>query len=146
MSKITKKFTVFVLSMVFVLGLVTPFKANAATNIPNVLALRSEPAEHKAIRELPIVNHGGFSTLKEMGAEQYLTNHGWVYGVSSSLNVRKSATTQSKVIGSLSPDEPVVILGNYSNWYLVKYRVTGTNTAKCGWVSSDYIMRVNPVS
>ena len=58
---------------------------------------------------------------------------GYVVNVSSSLNVRNQASTNSNIIGALYNGANVTIVGENGDWYKIKY---GSST---GYVSKDYI-------
>lgn len=64
------------------------------------------------------------------------------YGVvtASSLNVRKSDSTSSSVIGKLSKGTRVKIGFKRNNWYNIFYGSNG------GWVSADYVNFNEPIS
>ena len=58
---------------------------------------------------------------------------GYVVNVSSGLNVRNQASTNSNIIGALYNGANVTIVGENGDWYKIKY---GSST---GYVSKDYI-------
>lgn len=80
-------------------------------------------------------NNGGSNT-SGWGFNATVTN------VRSRLNVRE--TPGGKIIGSLSPNERVRIdwvNENNLGWYRITYRIDGTERAKSGYVSADYIRK-----
>ncbi|MGO4932405.1 SH3 domain-containing protein [Clostridium perfringens] len=63
-----------------------------------------------------------------------------IVNVSSSLNVRSSASTSSKVIGSLSGNTKVIIVGEEGAFYKIEY--TGSH----GYVAKEYVKDVTESS
>lgn len=60
-----------------------------------------------------------------------------VTNVKTRLNVR--AKPNGAKIGWLHPNERVQILSTTGNWYLVRYKIDGTNRSKQGYVSAEYV-------
>ncbi|MDZ4994365.1 SH3 domain-containing protein, partial [Clostridium perfringens] len=60
-----------------------------------------------------------------------------IVNVSSSLNVREEASTSSRVIGSLSGNSKVTIVGESGSFYKIEYR------GSYGYVAKEYIKDVN---
>ena len=86
--------------------------------------------------------------LKQGGMNPGSNNSGgWgfnatVVNVRTKLNVRR--IPNGEIIGSLSPNERVRIdwvHEDYLGWYRVTYRIDGTNKAKSGYVSAEYIRK-----
>ncbi|MBD7912961.1 SH3 domain-containing protein [Clostridium cibarium] len=65
--------------------------------------------------------------------QQAASGRGQVTNITNSLNIRQSASTSSKVIGSLRNGEGFDIIGKSGNWYNIR---TGSVT---GYVSGDYV-------
>jgi len=57
------------------------------------------------------------------------------YKNSSSVQKVYADTSKKKVIGSLDPNEKCTCLGKTDGMYLILYKVSGSNTYKCGFVS-----------
>lgn len=62
--------------------------------------------------------------------------YGKVVDVSTKLNIRKSASTSSSIIGTLSNNTTVTILEKLNGWYKISYNGT------VGYVSSSYIAEI----
>lgn len=63
-----------------------------------------------------------------------------VYITASSLNVRTGAGTSYPVIGSLSKNKSVTVIGTYGNWYKIKYG------SSYGYISISYTSSTLPTS
>lgn len=67
------------------------------------------------------------------GPEAATTRFGIVNTKETALNIRKSPSMESEIIGGADKGEKVVIIGEDGNWYIIRYQnVTG-------YVSKDYI-------
>lgn len=64
---------------------------------------------------------------------QVASQKGKVYNVSTNLRVRSTASTSSSVLGYLTNNTEVSIVGSEGNWYKIKYN------SGYGYVSKDYI-------
>lgn len=64
-------------------------------------------------------------------------SQGVVLNVSSYLNVRSSASTSGKILGSLHKNDKVDITGQAGSWYKINYN------GQVGYVSKDYIKQVS---
>ena len=62
------------------------------------------------------------------------------YVTASSLNIRQSATTSSKVVASVRKGDPVTYYSKSNNWAKVKTISGGT-----GWASMAYLSNIEPV-
>ena len=66
-------------------------------------------------------------------SETVINKTGYVYNVSSALNVRSEASTSSTVLGTLYSGSSVNIIGESGSWYKIKYN------SGYGYVHKDYI-------
>ena len=66
---------------------------------------------------------------------QVVDQKGKVYNVSTNLRVRSGASTSSSVLGYITNNTEVSIVGSEGNWYKIKYN------SGYGYVSKDYIIR-----
>ncbi|WP_300869714.1 SH3 domain-containing protein, partial [uncultured Clostridium sp.] len=64
---------------------------------------------------------------------QVVAQKGKVYNVSTNLRVRSGASTSSSVLGYITNNTEVSIVGSEGNWYKIKYN------SGYGYVSKDYI-------
>ena len=78
-------------------------------------------------------NSNSESNGNNTSGETSTNKTGYVVNVSSSLNVRNQASTNSNIIGALYNGANVTIVGENGDWYKIKY---GSST---GYVSKDYI-------
>jgi probable enterotoxin B len=77
------------------------------------------------------------NTSTEIQKTETISGKGQVKNVTSSLNIRQSASTSSAVLGTLRNGEALDIIGKSGNWYNIK---TGSVT---GYVSADYVKEVS---
>ncbi|MDM0492745.1 SH3 domain-containing protein, partial [Clostridium perfringens] len=75
----------------------------------------------------------GTTTTPEKPSTPETTQKTGIVNVSSSLNVRSGASTSSKVIGSLSGNSKVTIVGEEGAFYKIEYK--GSH----GYVAKEYI-------
>ena len=73
-------------------------------------------------------------------SETVINKTGYVYNVSSALNVRSEASTSSTVLGTLYSGSSVNIIGESGSWYKITYN---SSTA---YVHKDYITENKPSS
>ena len=66
-------------------------------------------------------------------SETVINKIGYVYNVSSGLNVRSEASTSSTILGTLYSGSSVNIIGESGSWYKIKYN------SGYGYVHKDYI-------
>ncbi len=66
-------------------------------------------------------------------SETVINKTGYVYNVSSGLNVRSAASTSSTILGTLYSGSSVNIIGESGSWYKIKYN------SGYGYVHKDYI-------
>ncbi|EOU1682096.1 SH3 domain-containing protein [Clostridium perfringens] len=78
-------------------------------------------------------NNQGTTTTPEKPSTPQTTKKTGIVNVSSSLNVRSGASTSSKVIGSLSGNSKVTIIGEEGAFYKIEYK--GSH----GYVAKEYI-------
>ena len=78
-------------------------------------------------------NNQGTTTTPEKPSTPETTQKTGIVNVSSSLNVRSGASTSSKVIGSLSGNSKVTIVGEEGTFYKIEYK--GSH----GYVAKEYI-------
>ncbi|MBI6039950.1 SH3 domain-containing protein [Clostridium perfringens] len=78
-------------------------------------------------------NNQGTTTTPEKPSTPEATQKTGIVNVSSSLNVRSGASTSSKVIGSLSGNSKVTIIGEEGAFYKIEYK--GSH----GYVAKEYI-------
>ena len=78
-------------------------------------------------------NNQGTTTTPEKPSTPETTKKTGIVNVSSSLNVRSGASTSSKVIGSLSGNSKVTIVGEEGAFYKIEYK--GSH----GYVAKEYI-------
>lgn len=86
--------------------------------------------------------------MDEMGLEAQITEAepsavtAVVKTAGANLNVRAGPGTDSRIVGSISPDEVITIVGRNadSNWLLI-----GRADAELGWVSADYVKADQPL-
>ena len=78
-------------------------------------------------------NNQGTTTTPEKPSTPESTQKTGIVNVSSSLNVRSGASTSSKVIGSLSGNSKVTIVGEEGAFYKIEYK--GSH----GYVAKEYI-------
>ncbi|MDK0697063.1 SH3 domain-containing protein [Clostridium perfringens] len=78
-------------------------------------------------------NNQGTTTTPEKPSTPETTQKTGIVNVSSSLNVRSGASTSSKVIGSLSGNSKVTIVGEEGAFYKIEYK--GSH----GYVAKEYI-------
>ena len=78
-------------------------------------------------------NNQGTTTTPEKSSTPESTQKTGIVNVSSSLNVRSGASTSSKVIGSLSGNSKVTIVGEEGAFYKIEYK--GSH----GYVAKEYI-------
>ncbi len=78
----------------------------------------------------------GTTTTPEKPSTPETTKKTGIVNVSSSLNVRSGASTSSKVIGSLSGNSKVTIVGEEGSFYKIEYK--GSH----GYVAKEYIKDV----
>ena len=78
-------------------------------------------------------NNQGTTTTPEKPSTPEATQKTGIVNVSSSLNVRSGASTSSKVIGSLSGNSKVTIVGEEGAFYKIEYK--GSH----GYVAKEYI-------
>ncbi|WP_240260565.1 SH3 domain-containing protein [Clostridium perfringens] len=78
-------------------------------------------------------NNQGTTTTPEKPSTPESTQKTGIVNVSSSLNVRSGASTSSKVIGSLSGNSKVTIIGEEGAFYKIEYK--GSH----GYVAKEYI-------
>ncbi|MDM0492746.1 SH3 domain-containing protein, partial [Clostridium perfringens] len=76
------------------------------------------------------------ATIPEKPSTPETTKKTGIVNVSSSLNVRSGASTSSKVIGSLSGNSKVTIVGEEGSFYKIEYK--GSH----GYVAKEYIKDV----
>ncbi len=81
-------------------------------------------------------NNQGTTTTPEKPSTPESTQKTGIVNVSSSLNVRSGASTSSKVIGSLSGNSKVTIVGEEGAFYKIEYK--GSH----GYVAKEYIKDV----
>ncbi|WP_255993109.1 SH3 domain-containing protein [Clostridium perfringens] len=81
-------------------------------------------------------NNQGTTTIPEKPSTPQTTKKTGIVNVSSSLNVRSGANTSSKVIGSLSGNSKVTIVGEEGAFYKIEYK--GSH----GYVAKEYIKDV----
>lgn len=77
------------------------------------------------------------SPITKVSTQHQTSKTQGIVNVSSYLNVRSSASTHSKVIGSLKRNAKVDILGQTGSWYKINFK------GKTGYVSADYVKNIN---
>lgn len=75
--------------------------------------------------------HGDY--VKEVEASSAISTKGKVYNVSTNLRVRSGASTSSSVLGYLTNNTEVNIVGSEGEWYKIQYN------GGYGYVSKEYI-------
>ena len=75
--------------------------------------------------------HGDY--VKEIAASSSISTKGKVYNVSTNLRVRSGASTSSSVLGYLTNNTEVNIVGSEGEWYKIQYN------GGYGYVSKEYI-------
>ena len=75
--------------------------------------------------------HGDY--VKEITTSSTVSQKGKVYNVSSNLRVRSGASTSASVLGYLTNNAEVTILGTEGEWYKIQYN------SGYGYVSKEYI-------
>ena len=85
-------------------------------------------------------NNQGTTTTPEKPSTPESTQKTGIVNVSSSLNVRSGASTSSKVIGSLSGNSKVTIVGEEGAFYKIEYK--GSH----GYVAKEYIKDVTGIN
>ena len=75
--------------------------------------------------------HGDY--VKEVEASSSISTKGKVYNVSTNLRVRSGASTSSSVLGYLTNNTEVNIVGSEGEWYKIQYN------SGYGYVSKEYI-------
>lgn len=76
--------------------------------------------------------HGDY--VKEITESTAVSSTGKVYNVQSNLRVRSGASTNSSVLGYLTNNAQVTIVGSEGSWYKIKYN------SGYGYVHKDYIL------
>ena len=75
--------------------------------------------------------HGDY--VKEIAASSAILTKGKVYNVSTNLRVRSGASTSSSILGYLTNNTEVNIVGSEGEWYKIQYN------SGYGYVSKEYI-------
>ena len=75
--------------------------------------------------------HGDY--VKEIAASSSISTKGKVYNVSTNLRVRSGASTSSSILGYLTNNTEVTIVGSEGEWYKIQYN------SGYGYVSKEYI-------
>lgn len=75
--------------------------------------------------------HGDY--VKEVTASSAVSTKGKVYNVATNLRVRSGASTDSSILGYLTNNTEVNIVGTEGSWYKIQYN------SGYGYVSKDYI-------
>ncbi|MBQ8997328.1 MAG: SH3 domain-containing protein [Clostridium sp.] len=75
--------------------------------------------------------HGDY--VKEIAASSSISTKGKVYNVSTNLRVRSGASTSSSILGYLTNNTEVTIVGSEGKWYKIQYN------SGYGYVSKEYI-------
>ena len=75
--------------------------------------------------------HGDY--VKEISASSAISKKGKVYNVSTNLRVRSGASTSSSILGYLTNNTEVNIVGSEGEWYKIQYN------SGYGYVSKEYI-------
>lgn len=75
--------------------------------------------------------HGDY--VKEIAASSAISTKGKVYNVSTNLRVRSGASTSSTILGYLTNNTEVNIVGSEGEWYKIQYN------SGYGYVSKEYI-------
>ena len=75
--------------------------------------------------------HGDY--VKEIAASSSISTKGKVYNVSTNLRVRSGASTSSSILGYLTNNTEVTIVGSEGEWYKIQYN------NGYGYVSKEYI-------
>ena len=66
----------------------------------------------------------------------------WDAETVSVVNMRESSATDGRVISTLAKNYPVMVIGEYGNWYNIKIQVGDTQVS--GWVFNEYLRKINP--
>ena len=77
------------------------------------------------------------SPITKVSTQNQVSKTQGIVNVSSYLNIRSSASTHSKVIGSVRRNDKVDIIEQTGSWYKINYK------GKTGYVSADYVKKVN---
>ena len=75
--------------------------------------------------------HGDY--VSEVASSSAISTKGKVYNVSTNLRVRSGASTSSSILGYLTNNTEVTIVGSEGEWYKIKYN------NGYGYVSKEYI-------
>ncbi|MDU5261804.1 MAG: C40 family peptidase [Clostridium celatum] len=75
--------------------------------------------------------HGDY--VKEISSSSVISTKGKVYNVSTNLRVRSGASTSSSILGYLTNNTEVNIVGSEGEWYKIQYN------SGYGYVSKEYI-------
>ena len=75
--------------------------------------------------------HGDY--VSEVGSSSAVLTQGKVYNVSTNLRVRSGASTSSSILGYLTNNTAVTIVGSEGEWYKIQYN------SGYGYVSKEYI-------
>lgn len=88
------------------------------------------------------VNEGGETVQPETPADKFSTDYAGIYttkGITDYLNIRKSDSTDSEVIGKIMPNDKVTVIKGDGKWAYIEHNGVS------GYCSMDYIQKVSDI-